>query len=206
MWNIKYDTNISTEQRQTHRHGEQTYDCQGAERVWREGWEVWGQQMHQQQPIHIGWVDNKALPYFQHKELYSISVTIMGKNICVCVCVCVNHFGIQQKLTQHCKSTILEVNQCDQFYLFGNAICIYQLVFLSQLYKSYNINCHGLNSVLSHFRHFATLQTVAHQAPLSMGFSRKEYWSRLSSPTPGGHSDPGLEPRSPALAGGFFTV
>ena len=39
----------------------------------------------------------------------------------------------------------------------------------------------------------------AHQAPLSMGFSRKEYWSGLPCPPPGDLPDPGTEPRSPAL-------
>ena len=41
--------------------------------------------------------------------------------------------------------------------------------------------------------------TVAHQAPLSMGFSRQEYWSGLPCPPPGDLPDPGIEPRSPAL-------
>ena len=53
--------------------------------------------------------------------------------------------------------------------------------------------------VLSHFSHvqlFATLWTVAHQVPLSMGFSRQEYWSRLLCPPPGDLPDPGIEPRS----------
>ena len=45
----------------------------------------------------------------------------------------------------------------------------------------------------------ATLWTVAHQAPLSMGFSRQEYWSGLPFPSPGDLPDPGIEPRSPAL-------
>ena len=52
-------------------------------------------------------------------------------------------------------------------------------------------------------------RTVAHQAPLSMGFSRQEYWSGLPFPTPGDLPDPGLEPassESPALAGRFFTT
>ena len=51
--------------------------------------------------------------------------------------------------------------------------------------------------------------TVAYQAPLSMGFSRQEYWSGLPFPAPGDLPDPGIEPtsvRSPALAGGFFTI
>ena len=42
----------------------------------------------------------------------------------------------------------------------------------------------------------ATPWTVAHQAPLSMGFSRKEYWSGLPFPSPGGLPDPGIEPGS----------
>ena len=41
--------------------------------------------------------------------------------------------------------------------------------------------------------------TVAHQAPLSMGFSRQEHWSRLPFPSPGDLPDPGIEPKSPAL-------
>ena len=52
-----------------------------------------------------------------------------------------------------------------------------------------------------------TLWTVAHQAPLSMGFSRQEYWSGLPFPTQGDLPSPGNEPvslASPALAGGFF--
>ena len=51
----------------------------------------------------------------------------------------------------------------------------------------------------SRVRLFATLWTVAYQAPLSMGFSRQEYWSRLPFPSPGGLPDPGIKPRSPAL-------
>ena len=46
---------------------------------------------------------------------------------------------------------------------------------------------------------FAILWTVAYQAPLSMGFSRQEYWSGLPFPSPGDLPDPGIEPGSPAL-------
>ena len=53
---------------------------------------------------------------------------------------------------------------------------------------------------------FATPLTVAHQAPLSMGFSRQEYWSGLPFPSLWGLLNPGIEPTSPALAGGFFTT
>ena len=45
----------------------------------------------------------------------------------------------------------------------------------------------------------ATPWTVACQAPLSVGFSRQEYWRGLSFPSPGDLPDPGIEPRSPAL-------
>ena len=48
--------------------------------------------------------------------------------------------------------------------------------------------------------------TVAHQAPLSMGFPRQESWSGLPFPIPGDLPDPGIEPVSPAVAGGFFTT
>ena len=41
--------------------------------------------------------------------------------------------------------------------------------------------------------------TAAFQAPLSMGFSRQEYWSRLPFPPPGDLLNPGIEPASPAL-------
>ena len=52
---------------------------------------------------------------------------------------------------------------------------------------------------LSRVRLFATLWTETYQAPLSMGFSRQEYWSGLPLPSPGHLPDPGIEPRSPAL-------
>ena len=56
---------------------------------------------------------------------------------------------------------------------------------------------------------FVTPWTAAHQAPLSLKFSRHEYWSGLPFPTPGDLPDPGIEPESLsslAAAGGFFTT
>ena len=52
--------------------------------------------------------------------------------------------------------------------------------------------------LLSRVRLFATPWTVAHQAPLSMRFSRQEDWSGFPFPTPGDLPDPGIEPTSPA--------
>ena len=49
-------------------------------------------------------------------------------------------------------------------------------------------------SRFSHVRLFATLWTVAHQASPSLGFSRQEYWNRLSCPPPGDLPDPRMEP------------
>ena len=51
----------------------------------------------------------------------------------------------------------------------------------------------------SHVQLFATPWTVAQQVPLSMGFSRPEYWSGLPFPSPGELPNPGIEPRSPVL-------
>ena len=64
-------------------------------------------------------------------------------------------------------------------------------------------------SLFSHVQLFVTLWIVACQAPLSMGFSRQEYWSGLPCPLPGDLPYPGIEPASlmsPALAGGLFTT
>ena len=66
--------------------------------------------------------------------------------------------------------------------------------------------------VLSHFSHvwlFMTLQTIASQVPLSMGFSRQECWSGLPCPPSGDLPNPGIETASLmslALGGGFFTT
>ena len=73
-------------------------------------------------------------------------------------------------------------------------------------------SCHIMLLLLNHFscvQLFVTPWTVAHQAPLFIGFSRQEYWSGLPCPPPGDRPDPGIGPASlmsPALAGGFFTT
>ena len=69
-----------------------------------------------------------------------------------------------------------------------------------------------LMCVLSRFSHvqlFATVLIVACQAPMSLGFSRQEYWNVLPCPPPRNLPEPGIEPESfmsPALAGGFFST
>ena len=57
----------------------------------------------------------------------------------------------------------------------------------------------------SHAQIFETPWTIAHQAPLSMGFSRQESWSGLPVPSPADLPDPGIEPRSPAFQADALT-
>ena len=73
----------------------------------------------------------------------------------------------------------------------------------------------GVTRCISCFEHVCVLQlfaapwTVAHQAPLSMGFSRQEYWNGLPRPPPGDLPNPGIKPTppvAPALTGRFSTL
>ena len=58
--------------------------------------------------------------------------------------------------------------------------------------------------LLSYDQFFASPRIVAQQAPLSMEFSRHEYWSGLLFPSPGNPPNPGMKPRSPALQADFL--
>ena len=72
------------------------------------------------------------------------------------------------------------------YIMWGNWVCVHTCM---------------LNR-FSHIQFFVTLWTIAHQALLSMGFSRQEYWSGLPFPSPGDLPDPGIEhssPEAPAL-------
>ena len=57
-----------------------------------------------------------------------------------------------------------------------------------------------------HVRLFVTPWTVTFQIPLSLVFSRQEYWSGLQYPPPEDPPSPGIEPMYPAPAGEFFTI
>ena len=59
--------------------------------------------------------------------------------------------------------------------------------------------CACVLSCFSHVQLFVTPRTIACQIPLSMGFSRQEYWSRLLWPPPRDLSNPGIEPSSPTM-------
>ena len=99
--------------------------------------------------------------------------------------------------------------------------CLYQNFIFTNMTKHCSLlleslqtllTSHILPCMLSHFSRvwlFATPWTAAHQAPLSMGFSRQDYWSELLCSPPGDLPSPGIEPTSlmsPALPGGFFGI
>ena len=100
------------------------------------------------------------------------------------------------------------------WHLLASSICLsltYHQV-LAMLLVDYFVLLNIYMYMLSCFSHvwvFATLWTMACQAPLSMGFSRREYWSELPCPPPGDLPNPGITAASlasPALAGGFWSL
>ena len=109
--------------------------------------------------------------------------------------------------------SLFHINQC----ITGQLKIFAQLLFwkipdiIEKLEEWQTSICSSLACMLSRFncdQLFATLWTVAYQAPLSMGFSRKGYWSGFPCPPPGDLPDPEIKPvslRSPAFAGGFLT-
>ena len=72
-------------------------------------------------------------------------------------------------------------------------------LFLTSLSEGHALVGHGGGLVAKSCLTLATPWTVARQVPLSMGFSRQEYWIGLPFPSPGDLPDPGMEPRSPPL-------
>ena len=60
--------------------------------------------------------------------------------------------------------------------------------------------------MLNHVRLFATPWTLAREAPLSLEFPRQEYWKGLPFPPPEDLPNGRIKPKSPAVAGGFFTT
>ena len=93
-------TNLSTKQKETHRDREQTCGCQGE--GFRGGME-WEVGVSWWKLLYMEWINNKVIIY--STESY------MGKNIkkeCIYIYVLLNHFAVQEKLTQHCKLTILQ--------------------------------------------------------------------------------------------------
>ena len=80
--------------------------------------------------------------------------------------------------------------------------------FLIQAHLMFQIILYGLCCFLVAKSCLTLLRpkTLSWQAPLPMGFTRKEYWSGLPFPSAGDLPDPGIKPMSPALADGFFAT
>ena len=104
---------------------------------------------------------------------------------------------------------------CDRFEWMASSDLLYSTWNSAQCYVAgwmggeYGEGCACVLSCFSRVLFCMTLWTVVSQAPLSMGFSRKEYWGGLPCPSPGDLPDPGIEPTSlmsPVLAGEFFTT
>ena len=104
-----------------------------------------------------------------------------------------------------CSPTYEWIDNVRYTYIYIYVICMY-------VYSHTHTHTHICMCMLSCFSHvqlFATLWTIACQAPLSMGFSRQEYWSGLPCPPLGDLPDLGIESTSltsPALASRFFTT
>ena len=96
---------------------------------------------------------------------------------------------------------LLENLRCTEGYVFGSCVLLVSHVELRVICKSsfwIYFPCYvGLLAVL--YPALTTPWTIAHQAPLSMGFSRQQYWSGLPFPPPGDLPNPGNKPGSPAL-------
>ena len=100
-------------------------------------------------------------------------------------------FTLSQLLKSHLLSFL------SSWYFCLNSSSLLKFALLIIIIKYYY--CAHVLSRFSHVRLFVTLWTVAHQAPLSLGFSRQEYQSGLPRHPPGGLPQPWIKPRSPAL-------
>ena len=124
--------------------------------------------------------------------------TVTGKRMCLCSAklrwAVVGDTGTEA----FCSDPLVTSQAC--FQELGVPGYILHGILLTAISYSYGASeSPVLCQLLSHVRLFVTPWTIAHQASLSMGFSRQEYWSGLPFPPSGDHPDPGIDPGSPAL-------
>ena len=123
--------------------------------------------------------------------------------MCVCVCVCVSGWGVSTQTSNYLITT-----RCPTLQLNSDTILLD--IISSSIGQALTYKCACMHAqLLGCVWLFATLWTVASQAPLFMGFSRQEYWSGLPFLPPVDLPDLGIEtatPVSPVLVGGFFTL
>ena len=101
---------------------------------------------------------------------------------------CFQNFPYYSLLFSLVSNSLTGICQCVSLYL----CCLG----FTKLLESINLCCAVL-SCFSCVQLFVTLWTVCLQAPLSMGFSKQEYWSGLPCPPPGDFPNPGIKPASP---------
>ena len=135
-----------------------------------------------QQPKDIDWVGGWKHMHFTLSLITSLFLTL--QIVCNYFVLLVNHIPIMA-----CN--------CNYLLFFVLLLIVKTDKHLSLLWKKARS--------LSHVPLFATLWTVAYQAPPSMGFSRQEYWSGLPFPSPGDLPDLGIKPGSPALEADALT-
>ena len=121
----------------------------------------------------------------------------------MCVCVCVSGWGVSTP-----TSNYLIITRCPTLQLNSDTVLLD--IISSSIGQALTYKCACMCAqLLACVWLFATLWTVASQAPLFMGFSRQEYWSALPFLPPVDLPDLGIEtatPVSPVLIGGFFTT
>ena len=118
-----------------------------------------------------------------------------GQDLCKCVYIhTLEHLSLY-------KSVLQKLSRCLHTGSYVN-ICKREMTKCT-LYGYESVKAKAKS--LSRVRLFVTPWTVAYQAPLSMGFSRQDYWSGLPFPSPGDLPDPGTEPRFPTLEADSLT-
>ena len=105
--------------------------------------------------------------------------------------------GQQTRFSFHCSFLLFSSSLFNSALIFINSFVLLDLGFGCSFSSCFGGDGGGL--VAKSCLTLVTPWTVACQAPLSMGFSRQEYWSGLPFPSPGDLPDPGIEPGSPAL-------
>ena len=119
---------------------------------------------------------------------------------------CSSGSAAQLKLTPVSFCTVLLLSQQSIVLCYVSLFLFQKETTLDQeTYPLLNIICCVCTQLLRRVQLFAIPWTVvAHQAPLSLGFPKQEYWSGLPFPSPGDLPNPGIKLASPALTGGFF--
>ena len=167
-------------------------------------------------------LDSKFLHYAFFFKVHTCNILLTSLLFFIFFCIYINRYirtrSGQIQLGSICSFQIISKNLWATFWNTSISVWLlmsevhWPLFSLSHLAESVGVShCCPLHTacVLHCVQVFATPWTVAHQAPLSMGFPRQESWSGSPFPPPGDLPDPWIEPVSPvfpAVAGRFFTT